>query len=405
MRFQGRQWRTIWPSDDGAGVEIIDQRFLPHQLKTVRLRTLEEAACAIADMQVRGAPLIGATAAWGMWLAMMEDPRDSNLSDGAQKLLATRPTAVNLRTAVRRSLALLEPLSAGQRIHAARVDALAVCEEDVAANRAIGEHGLELIRHCVKRGAERHAEQGAERHAGSGAKRHAKSHAKRGRRVDILTHCNAGWLATVDWGTALAPVYAARRAGIDVHVWVDETRPRNQGAFLTAWELAGEEIPHTVITDNSGGHLMCEGRVDLCLVGADRVSRDGSVYNKIGTYLKALAAHESHVPFYVACPESTIDWELAEKDKAPIEERSAEEIQCIEGIDDDGKKRRVRLFDAPVFNPGFDHTPSRFIRALICERGVIRPQDLGSLSSQGSSSQGAAFQGLSSQGASDSGKK
>ncbi len=352
MRVGNRHWRTIWAEEDGVG--IIDQRLLPHTFETDVLRNLEDAATAIEEMKVRGAPLIGATAAWGMWLALLDDCGNAALDAAARRLLKTRPTAVNLRHGVDRMRDLLMPLRPDRRVDAARKEALAICDEDIAANRSIGRHGADLIAAL--------------------AKNKAKSKGKDP--VHILTHCNAGWLATVDWGTALAPIYTARQNHIDVHVWVDETRPRNQGAFLTAWELAEEGIPHTVIADNSGGYLMAEGKVDMCLVGADRVTRDGSVYNKIGTYLKALAAHDCAVPFYVACPLSTIDWRRREEEPAVIEHRSHDEMRYIDGLDAKGRRQRLRLFDGPTVNPAFDHTPSRLVTGIICEGGIGAPADI-----------------------------
>ncbi len=297
MKVAGRPMRTIWLAADGRTVEIIDQTRLPHELVIARLTRLDDAVRAIREMQVRGAPLIGATAAYGMALAMADDPSDRAIEEAAATLAATRPTAVNLAWALsemRRALAALAP---ERRFAAALARAGAIAEEDVAINRAIGEHGFPLIE-AAFRGK-----------AGRGP-------------VQILTHCNAGWLATVDWGTALAPIYRAHDAGIPVHVWVDETRPRNQGASLTAWELGQHGVPHTVIADNAGGHLMCRGEVDLCIVGTDRTTCTGDVANKIGTYLKALAARDNGVPFYVALPSPTIDWEIEDGAAIPIEERT-----------------------------------------------------------------------------------
>ena len=279
MKVDGVPYRTIWLADDGWAVEIIDQTRLPFEFVTVRLENVDDAAVAIRDMLVRGAPLIGATAAYGMALAMQADASDANLKAAHDKLLATRPTAVNLRWALDEMMTLLEPLSDNERAVAAYRRAADICDEDVEICSSIGDHGLGLIRDL-------HEKKGA------------------GEAVNILTHCNAGWLATVDWGTALAPIYKAYDAGIPVHVWVDETRPRNQGASLTAWELGRHGVPLTVIADNAGGHLMQEGRVDMCITGTDRTTAAGDVCNKIGTYLKALAAHDNHVPFYVALPSS-----------------------------------------------------------------------------------------------------
>ncbi len=344
MMVAGKPMRTIWRERDGVG--IIDQTLLPHRFATVHLATLEDAAHAIAAMIVRGAPLIGATAAYGVALAMRADAGDDALDAACARLAATRPTAVNLRWALDDMRAHLLNLPMAARPDAALARADAIADQDVAINRAIGGHGLKLIEAAF---------------------------ARTGKRVDILTHCNAGWLATVDWGTALAPVYRAHDAGIPVHVWVDETRPRNQGAALTAWELGAHGVPHTVIVDNAGGHLMQRGRVDLCLVGSDRTTASGDVANKIGTYQKALAAADNRVPFYVALPSPSIDWSIDDGLAAiPIEERDGAEIAEIAGALDDGTIARVRLVppDSPVANPAFDVTPARLVTALVTERGL-----------------------------------
>ena len=347
MNVDGKPYRTIWLDADGRSVEIIDQTRLPHVFATVTLRNVDEAAVAIRTMQVRGAPLIGATAAYGMALGLANDPTDGSLAAAFDLLLATRPTAVNLAWALSEVKRAVAPLPPADRARAAYARAAAICDEDVANCEAIGRHGKELI---------------AGAHAAAGGNRP----------VNVLTHCNAGWLATVDWGTALAPIYVAHNAGIPVHVWVDETRPRNQGASLTAWELAQHGIPHTVIVDNAGGHLMRRGQVDLCITGTDRTAANGDVCNKIGTYLKALAAHDNGVPFYVGLPGPTIDFSLASGDDIPIEERSAEEVSHIQGLDDSGALVNVRLTPAgsPAANPAFDVTPARLISGLITERGV-----------------------------------
>ncbi|MBU3693483.1 MAG: S-methyl-5-thioribose-1-phosphate isomerase, partial [Rhodocyclaceae bacterium] len=296
---------------------------------------------------VRGAPLIGATAAWGLWLALRADASDAGLAHAHATLLATRPTAVNLRWALDRVRDGVAPLPARARAEAAFALADAICDEDVAINRAIGEHGLGLVRAAAAR--------------------------KGGGRVDILTHCNAGWLATVDWGTATAPIYMAHDAGIDVHVWVDETRPRNQGAALTAWELGQHGVPHTVIADNAGGHLMQAGEVDAVIVGADRIAANGDAANKIGTYLKALAAHDCGVPFWVAAPVSTVDASLANGAAIPIENRHADELHWIAGVDASGQRRRVRVTPegSAARNPAFDVTPARLISRIVTERGAV----------------------------------
>ena len=347
MRVGGTHYRTIWPAEPGGAVAIIDQTTLPHAFTTVRLETLADAAHAIRAMLVRGAPLIGATAAYGVALAMREDPSDAALQRAHETLFATRPTAVNLRWALDAMQATLAPLPPGERAAAAHDRAAALCDEDVALNRAIGEHGLALFREAWE----------------------AKG---RTGRLNVLTHCNAGWLATVDWGTALAPIYMAHEDGIPVHVWVDETRPRNQGFHLTAWELANHGVPHHAIVDNAGGHLMQAGEVDLCIVGTDRTTRAGDVCNKIGTYLKALAARDNDIPFYVALPGPTIDWTLADGFAIPIEERGAEEITSVTGRTATGGIERVTLTPegSAACNPGFDVTPARLVTRLITERGA-----------------------------------
>jgi methylthioribose-1-phosphate isomerase len=349
MKVAGRAMRTIWLAAGGRTVEIIDQTRLPHELTIVRLSRLADAARAIRDMQVRGAPLIGATAAYGVALAMIDDPSDEGLDRSTTVLAATRPTAVNLRWALAEMRRHLGELPPDERFAAAIVRAGAIAEEDVATNRAIGEHGLRLIAAARRR------------KGGRGA-------------VHILTHCNAGWLATVDWGTALAPVYRAHDAGIPVHVWVDETRPRNQGASLTAWELGQHGVPHTVIADNAGGYLMRQGQVDLCITGTDRTTASGDVANKIGTYLKALAAADNAVPFYVALPSPTIDWEIEDGAAIPIEQRDPREVTHIAGWTETGERVEVRLTpaDSPAANYAFDVTPARLVTGLITERGVCQ---------------------------------
>jgi methylthioribose-1-phosphate isomerase len=348
MLVDGVPYRTIWLADDDWAVEIIDQTRLPHVFVTRRLETVTAAAIAISDMQVRGAPLIGACAAYGMALAMQADPADDNLAQSHDMLLATRPTAVNLRWALDEMAALLRELSPNARATAAYKRATEICDEDVATCEAIGAHGLPLIESAAR---------------GKSADEP----------VNLLTHCNAGWLATVDWGTALAPIYKAYESGLAVHVWVDETRPRNQGAALTAWELGRHGVPHTVIVDNAGGHLMQHGRVDLCIVGTDRTTASGDVCNKIGTYLKALAAHDNGVPFYVALPHSTIDWTIHDGvAEIPIEQRDPSEVLEIAGLTPAGAEARVALTPAgsAAANYAFDVTPARLVSGLITERGV-----------------------------------
>jgi methylthioribose-1-phosphate isomerase len=358
MRIDGAAYRTIWPTEDGGAVAIIDQTRLPHDFAVVHLTSLEDAAHAIRAMLVRGAPLIGATAAYGVALAMRADPSDAGLERACATLLATRPTAVNLRWALDRLRDHLTGVPEESRAAVAAIEAAAVADEDVAINHAIGQHGAGLIRAAAQR-------------KGTGEP------------VQVLTHCNAGWLATVDWGTALAPVYAAFEQGIPLHVWVDETRPRNQGASLTAWELNRHGVPHTVIADNVGGHLMQHGKVDLCIVGTDRTTATGDVCNKIGTYLKALAAFDNGVPFYVGLPSPTIDWGMSDGVREiPIEERDGREVTHLTGLTADGRTETIKVTPdgSPVANYGFDVTPARLVTGLITERGVCAANREGLLS-------------------------
>src|SRR5450759_2915220 len=350
MKVGGRHLRSIWLEADGWSVSAIDQRRLPHDFAVVRLATCDSAAEAIRSMLVRGAPLIGATAAYGMALAMRADGSDTALDRACNTLIATRPTAINLKWALDEMRSRLGPLPPSARASAAYSRAAEISEEDIAINRGIGRHGLGLIEAIA-------------------------ATKKPGERVNVLTHCNAGWLATVDWGTATAPIYLAHDRGLDVHVWVDETRPRNQGAALTAWELGHHGVPHTVIPDNTGGHLMQHGMVDLVIVGTDRVTAAGDVCNKIGTYLKALAAHDNNVPFYVALPSQTIDFSVEDGIRQiPIEQRGAEEVTHMTGRTSDGRIETVRIVPdgSPVANYGFDVTPARLVTGLITERGVLR---------------------------------
>ena len=344
MKIDGTPFRSIWRA--GETVSIIDQRWLPHEVRVVALPDRAAFATAIRDMWVRGAPLIGATAAYGMAVALRADASDSALDDHWQVLHETRPTAINLRWALDRMRAALAPLPAADRAAAALALADAIADEDVELNRQIGLHGLALIKAIA---------------------------ARKGGRVNILTHCNAGWPATVDWGTATSPIYHAHNAGIDVHVWVDETRPRNQGAQITAWELNAHGVPHSLIVDNAGGHLMQHGQVDMVIVGTDRTTANGDVCNKIGTYLKALAARANGVPFYVALPSPTIDWRV--KDgvaEIPIEERSPAEVTHVQGLDPEGRIVQVRISPTGTgaVNPAFDVTPAALVTGLITERGV-----------------------------------
>ena len=350
MKVDGRHIRSIWLEPDGHTVSAIDQRRLPHHFVVERLASCDAAGDAIRSMLVRGAPLIGATAAFGMALAMREDSSNAALDAAYQTLIATRPTAINLKWALDEMRSLLRPLPSSERAAVAYSRASEISEEDIAINQGIGRHGLELIEAIA-------------------------AHKKPGERVNVLTHCNAGWLATVDWGTATAPIYLAHDRGLPIHVWVDETRPRNQGASLTAWELGHHGVPHTVIPDNTGGHLMQHGMVDLVITGTDRVAADGDVCNKIGTYLKALAAHDNSVPFYVALPSPTIDFSVHDGIREiPIEQRGAEEVTHMTGLTADGRIETVRIVPdgSPVANYGFDVTPARLVTGLITERGVLK---------------------------------
>jgi methylthioribose-1-phosphate isomerase len=350
MKVEGRHFRSIWLEPDGHTVSAIDQRRLPHDFVVARLTTCDAAADAIRSMLVRGAPLIGATAAYGIALAMRADSSDAALDRAYKMLIATRPTAINLKWALDEMRSMLRPLPPSERTATAYTRAAEIAEEDVAINKGIGEHGLTLIKAIA-------------------------AIRKPGERVNVLTHCNAGWLATVDWGTATAPIYLAHDQGHAAHVWVDETRPRNQGASLTAWELGHHGVPHTVIPDNTGGYLMQHGMVDLVIVGTDRVTAKGDVCNKIGTYLKALAAHDNGVPFYVALPSPTIDFSVDDGVREiPIEQRGPEEVTDMTGRTADGRIETVRIVPegSPVANYGFDVTPARLVTGLITERGVLR---------------------------------
>ena len=349
-------FRTIWlRPDDPAVVEIIDQRKLPHEYRVHALRSWQDARTAIADMYVRGAPLIGATAGWGLYLAALQEPTAAHVRTAATSLLESRPTAVNLRWAIERILRVVDVTDDADLVAALRRDAQAICDEDVEISRGIGQHGVRLLE--------------------------AIAEAKSGDTVNVLTHCNAGSLATINYGTATAPIYFAQQRGIDVHVWVDETRPRNQGSQLTAWELAESGVPHTLVVDNAGGHLMQHGLVDIVITGTDRTTRCGDVANKIGTYLKALAASDNDIPFYVALPSTTIDWEARDGVREiPIEERDPEEVSHIYGVAD-GKPLTVRTTAAntPISNYAFDVTPARLVTGLITERGVCEASEKGLL--------------------------
>ena len=354
MKVGKKHYRTIWPDARCKFVEIIDQTKLPFAFEIVHIDSVDKMVHAIKTMQVRGAPLIGAAAAYGIALAMLEDDSEANLQHAANALKNSRPTAVNLAWAVDRMASCLENgglqgMPNTLRNLAAWREAANIAEEDVAQNQAIGQHGLALIKSLYNN-----------------------------KQFNILTHCNAGWLATVDFGTALSPIYAAHDAGLNVHVWVDETRPRNQGAFLTAWELAQHGVPHTVITDNAGGHLMQQGMVDMVIVGADRVTANGDVCNKIGTYLKALAAHDNNIPFYAAVPTPTIDWALNSGNDIEIEQRSSDEVAYLQGLSADETVQSVRVIpqQSNAANPAFDVTPARLVTAIITEKGLFAPNTL-----------------------------
>ena len=353
MKIDGVPYRSVWVDrDDGWSVRIFDQTRLPWSLDILRLTDEAQVAHAIRSMQVRGAPLIGAVAAYGVALALRSDASTAKLERVVAMLGETRPTAINLRWALERMRAALHNLPAGDRVAAAYAEAGAICDDDVETCRKIGEHGLPLLQAIA---------------------------ARKGR-VNVLTHCNAGWIATVDYGTALSPIYQAHDLGLDVHVWVDETRPRNQGAALTAWELGRHGVPHTVIADNAGGHLMQHGEVDICIVGTDRVTRQGDVANKIGTYLKALAARDNGVPFWVALPHSTLDMRVRDGvAEIPIEERNAAEVTDLTGRTADGRIETIRVVaeGSAAANPAFDVTPARLVTGLITERGRVEASEAG----------------------------
>lgn len=347
MQINGTPYRTIWRNENGT-VEIVDQTRLPFAFQTVILNSMVDARDAIRDMLVRGAPLIGATAAYGVALAMQEDSSDEQLGKCMDTLFEARPTAVNLGWALQRQREVLAPLVPAERVNRAFRVAAEICDDDVAMCSSMGDYGKTLIEAIAAK-------------KGDGV-------------INILTHCNAGWLAAVDWGTALAPIYKAHDAGVKVHVWVDETRPRNQGAFLTAYELGQHGVPHTVIADNAGGHLMQHGLVDICFVGTDRTARSGDVCNKIGTYLKALAAHDNGIPFYVCAPSPSIDFTLEDGLRdIPIEIRSAREVSHIPGQNPDGIVTEVNILPegSQARNDAFDVTPARYITGLVTERGII----------------------------------
>ncbi len=349
MHINQKHYRTIWPDAQSQYVEIIDQTQLPFKFEIVQVYSLEMMVKGISTMQVRGAPLIGAAAAYGIALAMLENVSDEHLDWAGTKLIESRPTAVNLSWAVKRMTCLLKNCSPNERISVAWEEAARIADEDVKQNQLIGQHGFQLIKQLYQ-----------------------------DKVINILTHCNAGWLATVDFGTALSPIYAAHDAGLKIHVWVDETRPRNQGASLTAWELAQHGVPHTVITDNAGGHLMQQGQVDMVIVGADRVAANGDVCNKIGTYLKALAAFDNQIPFYAAVPSPTIDQNLSHGGQVQIEQRPADEVAYMQGMTEEGHINTFRIMphESATANPAFDVTPAKLVTGIITELGVFDPTQI-----------------------------
>jgi methylthioribose-1-phosphate isomerase len=343
MKIQNKEYRTIWYEDDV--VKIIDQTKLPHQFIIKDLKTVQDAIKAIKLMEVRGAPLIGGTAAYGIVLAIQENPNPKFIQKSAKELIQSRPTAINLKWAVDRIMKKLADFNNDKVLDIALNEAKEICDEDERFCKNIGINGLKIIEEIYKR---------------------------KQKTVNILTHCNAGWLATINWGTATSPIYHAHKKGIPVHVWVDETRPRNQGANLTSYELNEEEIPNTIIADNTGGILMQRGDVDMCIVGTDRTLSNGDVCNKIGTYLKALAAHDNNVPFYVALPSSTIDWDIKNAKDIPIEERNAEELSHVEGIDENNELKKILIYPikSKAMNLAFDVTPAKYVTGLITEKGI-----------------------------------
>jgi len=352
MKIEGKEYRTIWFDEENQVVKIIDQTKLPHQFIIKDLKTAKDAINAIKIMEVRGAPLIGGTAAYGIVLAIMEKNDPSFIKKSSEELVQSRPTAINLKWAIDRMMKKLSPVNNNELLKVALAEAKAICDEDVKFSESIGSNGLEIIEEIYN---------------------------KKKNTVNILTHCNAGWLATINWGTATSPIYHAHKKGIPVHVWVDETRPRNQGANLTSYELNEENVPNTIIADNTGGILMQRGEVDMCIVGTDRTLSTGDVCNKIGTYLKALAAHDNNVPFYVALPSSTIDWDIKNFKDIPIEKRSSEELTHIEGLDKDKNLQKILIYPqkSKVMNLAFDVTPAKYVTGLITEKGVCEASEKG----------------------------
>ncbi|MBL42424.1 MAG: S-methyl-5-thioribose-1-phosphate isomerase [Rhodospirillaceae bacterium] len=349
MKINNQQYNTIWFNFEKKIVEIIDQNQLPFSFQIKSLSTFDDSLNSIRNMNVRGAPLIGASAAFALYLSYKNNNDINNLKEDAKKLISARPTAINLSWAVHRVMNKIPKKNIKLDEDFFLNEALLICKEDIDACRKIGTYGLKLIKEIISK--------------------------KKIKKVNILTHCNAGWLATIDWGTALSPIYLAHRSGINVHVWVDETRPRNQGASLTSFELSEEKIENTIITDNAGGYLMQKGMVDLCITGADRVTKSGHVINKIGTYLKALAAKDSKIPFYVAAPISTIDWEVSDYSKIKIENRDSKELSLLNGLDDKGNKVSINIYpkNSKSINPSFDITPNHLVDKLITEKGIVNP--------------------------------
>jgi len=352
MKIEGKDYRTIWFDDKNQVVKIIDQTKLPHKFIIKDLKTVKDAINAIKTMEVRGAPLIGATAAYGLVLSILENNDQSFLKKSSEDLINSRPTAINLKWAVERMMKKLSGINRNEILNIALNEAKEICEEDVNFCKNIGLNGLRIIEEIYN---------------------------KKKDTVNILTHCNAGWLATINWGTATSPIYHAHKKGIKVHVWVDETRPRNQGANLTSYELNEEGVSNTIIADNTGGILMQRGKVDMCIVGTDRTIATGDVANKIGTYLKALAAHDNNVPFYVALPSSTIDWETKDFKKIPIEERNSEELSHVEGLDENNNIKKILLYPkkSKAMNLAFDITPAKYVTGLITEKGICEASEKG----------------------------
>ena len=352
MKIEGKEYRTIWFDEKNQAVKIIDQTKLPHKFIIKDLKTVKDAINAIKTMEVRGAPLIGATAAYGLVLSILENNDQSFLKKSSEDLINSRPTAINLKWAVERMMKKLSGINSNEILNIALKEAKEICEEDVNFCKNIGLNGLKIIEEIYN---------------------------KKKDTVNILTHCNAGWLATINWGTATSPIYHAHKKGIKVHVWVDETRPRNQGANLTSYELNEEKVPNTIIADNTGGILMQRGEVDICIVGTDRTIATGDVANKVGTYLKALAAHDNNVPFYVALPSSTIDWKTNDFKDIPIEERNSEELSYVEGLDENNNVKKVLIYPkkSKVMNLAFDITPAKYVTGLITEKGVCEASSKG----------------------------